>query len=121
MTTAIGPQAPFFTTTRPPNDVEVSNGVDTWFKNCSGPNAEDGTAITAGFFNVIIAQLREAIRGGDIVLDNSNDEMLLEAIQAIALDVVQNNPNAVLARRGLRNHEGHIEMSIGTGVLQVLT
>lgn len=87
MVTAIGPQGPNYTTTRPADDADVSGGIDTWAQDCSAAGAFDGTIMTASFFNVIIAQLREAIRGAGITLDNADDTMLWKAIQSIGVTV----------------------------------
>ena len=86
MTTAIGPQSANFSTTRPALDPVVSSGAaDTWCVNCSTPGATDGTYLDADFFNVIIAQLRTAIRNGGIALTNADDYMLWETIAVMAL------------------------------------
>jgi hypothetical protein len=83
MTTAFGPQGPNFSLLRPPADPKVSV-LDTWHINCTSERAKDGTFPTADFFNVIIANLREAVRAAGIPLDDSNDSMLLQAIIALA-------------------------------------
>lgn len=83
-TTSIGPQGPNYTITRPANDPAASGGVATWAKDCSVPGAKDGTYLTAGFFNIIIAQLRVAIVDAGITLDDS-DDMLYRAMVAIAV------------------------------------
>lgn len=85
MTTAFGPQGPNYTTTRPARDPQASSGVDTWFTNCSAAGATDGTYATADFFNVIIANLRYVCREADVTLNNADDTMLWQAIQAAIL------------------------------------
>lgn len=82
--TAFGPEGPNYSTSRPVGDPTLSGAVDTWMVNCSVAGAKDGTYPTADFYNVIIANLREAVRGGAIALDNTDNFMLLHAIQAIA-------------------------------------
>jgi hypothetical protein len=84
MTTAIGPQGPNYTTSRPATSPVASGGIDTWAKDCTAAGAKDGTFLNASFFNIIIAQLREAIRQAGITLDDLDDLMLYKAMQAIA-------------------------------------
>jgi len=68
------------TTARPEDDAEY--GVnDTWFKDCTSPEAQDGTKIKSSFLNRVAAQLRRAIRGMGIAEDNADDDMLLKAIK----------------------------------------
>jgi hypothetical protein len=86
MTTAFGPQSPNYTTVRPPVDTVVSTS-DTWFKDCSSAALKDGTLIDASWFNVILAQLRTAVRNarprtGPIVMADTTDTMLSQAIQS---------------------------------------
>lgn len=68
------------TTSRPEDDREFG-AVDTWFKDCTSPEAQDGTAIKAAILNAAIAQLRRAIRGMGIEENNADDDMLLKAIK----------------------------------------
>lgn len=93
MTTAIGPQGPNYTTTRPPADPQASAGTDTWFKNCSRAGAKDGTYATADFFNVLIAQIRQAIRLSGVLLDNGSDNMLYDAIVSICDSEITSHVN----------------------------
>lgn len=81
--TAFGPQGPNYATTRPPHDPKASAGIDTWFKNCSAAGAKDGTFATADFFNVIIGNLRYLVRTAGVTLDDYDDTMLWQAIQAL--------------------------------------
>jgi len=90
MTTAFGPQSPNYTTSRPARATEVSAGVDTWAKDCSSAGANDGTILNADFFNVIIANLREVVNGAGLTLDNTNDELLYDAILAIINSALAN-------------------------------
>lgn len=80
--TAFGPQGPYYTTVRPPADPKASGGADTWFKNCTAAGAKDGTFATADFFNVHIANLRYLVRTAGVVLDDSDDTMLYQAVRA---------------------------------------
>jgi len=83
MATALGPQSPNFTTTRPALDAVVS-AVDTWFKDCSAAGAADGTILSASWLNVILAQLRTAVTSAGIALSDADDTMLWQAIQKAA-------------------------------------
>ena len=122
MATAFGPQGPNFATVRPPADPNASGGLHTWFKNCTAAGAKDGTFATAAFFNVIVANLREAVTAGGIALNDADDEMLEKAIRAIALQVLNTNlPTALQGRKGVRILGGWVESSLGTGTLPVLT
>lgn len=68
---------------RPPaNPGNVDGAGDTWFLDCSSATARDGTQIKAGFLNFMLAQLRRAIRGMGVTENNTDDDMLLKAIQA---------------------------------------
>lgn len=69
------------TTTRPEH-VPTEKPVDTWFQDCSAPDADDGTLVEAQWLNMIMAQIRRAIRGMGVAEDESDDDMLLKAIQA---------------------------------------
>jgi hypothetical protein len=85
-----GSNAPNVVVTRPA-DSRVFGGADTYGKDCSSPGAGDGTGISAGFMNGLLGQLRALIRGNgqtaalaDIITeDNSDDTMLLRAIQQL--------------------------------------
>lgn len=114
MATALGPQSPNFSTTRPPTAPDVSAGVDTWCKDCSAPGATDGTILDASFFNAIIAQLRTAIVEAGITLSNADDNMLEKAIRALAVDELS-------ANYGVRLDGSNIELTIGQGILPVMT
>jgi hypothetical protein len=83
-----GNNAPNVVITRPA-DSRVFGGVDTWGKDCSSPGAGDGTGISAGFMNGMLAQYRALVRGNGqtaalsnvVTEDNSDDTMALKAIQ----------------------------------------
>lgn len=71
------------TTTRPPVTPGNAPGdPDTWAKDCTSPAAADGTEHRAGWANFLLAQLRNAIRGGGVAESNTDDEMLARAIQS---------------------------------------
>lgn len=85
-----GSNAPNVVTTRPA-DTRTFGSNDTWGKDCSSPDAQDGTGIVAGFMNGLLGQVRALIRGNgqtallaDVVpADNSDDTMALKAVQQL--------------------------------------
>lgn len=122
MTTAFGPQGPNYTTTRPARDPEASGGLDSWFKNCSGPGAKDGTFATADFFNVLVGNIRSAVRESGITLDNTDDDMLYKAIKAIAdAEIATAVPTAITASHGLKLVGGDVRMTLGTADATIIT
>jgi hypothetical protein len=72
-----------------PSDTRNFSATDTYFKDCSSADIDDGTEFIAAWFNQIQGNLRPIARvngqtaaGNDIVTpDNSDDNMLLKAIQ----------------------------------------
>ncbi|MFG6500131.1 hypothetical protein [Sulfitobacter sp. 1A15106] len=115
--TALGPQSPNYATTRPPLDPNVSGvGIDTYFKDCTGPGTADGTIVTASWLNVITVQLREAIRAAGVTLDNTNDLMLSQAITA----TVVNAMGSLTASRGVKRVADDFSMTLGDGTQPVL-
>jgi hypothetical protein len=68
-------------TTRPA-ETRIFTADDTWCKDCSSPEINDGTRLTAPFLNSLLAQVRGAIRGRGVTEDNTDDEMLLNAINS---------------------------------------
>ena len=88
MTDILGPaDAPNFTTSRPADDRSIGS-TDTWMKDCTGPNVNDGTKLRAGLFNSILANLRVLVRGNGntgggpaVVTEDNADDMLLRAAQ----------------------------------------
>ena len=55
--------------------------MDSWAVDYSAPGVKDGSVFTASFFNILIANIRNAVSGMGVTLDQANDNMLLEAIQ----------------------------------------
>ena len=100
MADLIGPaSAPNSTTTRPAL-YRVFGVIDTWFRDCSTPASQDGTAYQADFFNGLLGQLRTLIRGngqlaagtGPVIPEvNTSDAMLLTAVQLL---IARGQPNA---------------------------
>jgi microcystin-dependent protein len=71
-------------TTVDPGDSRVFGASDTYFKDCT-PGNNDGTGLPASWFNGLTKLVRGAIRGMGITVDNTNFNMLLQAIQAAAV------------------------------------
>ncbi|MFG1332013.1 hypothetical protein V5F41_12270 [Xanthobacter autotrophicus] len=86
MTDIIGPSssAPNVVTVRPA-DGRVFNALDTWFKACSAPGANDGTTISDAFLNGLLGMLRTATRGMGIADATAADNLLRDAIRAAKL------------------------------------
>ncbi|RXG93033.1 hypothetical protein EAS62_20260 [Bradyrhizobium zhanjiangense] len=72
-----------------PGDTRTFGIVDTWFKDCSDPVTDDGTAYEAAFFNALLANVRSIVRGNgqtagavDVVTqDNGADDLIWQACQ----------------------------------------
>jgi hypothetical protein len=90
MSDVLGPaDAPHSVTVRPSEDRTFSS-LDTWFKDCSGPLAEDGTEIHASWLNGMLAAARSLWRSNgrrldgttNVVLENgADDDGLTKAVQ----------------------------------------
>lgn len=78
-----GPASAANSVTVRPADARTFGPVDTWFKDCSSSTAQDGTAIGASQLNQPLAWLRRLIRGAGITPDNTNDDMVLQAVQSM--------------------------------------
>lgn len=82
-----------------PGETRAFSATDTFFQDCSSPDADDGTQFMAAWFNQFTAAARAIARANgqtgasvDIVTqDNANDALLLTAIQ-------------YLIQRGLMNY-----------------
>jgi len=84
MTDLFGPANAANSVTAMPADSRVFGSNNTFFKDCSSPTANDGTAYGASFFNFLLQMVRAAVTGQNIPQDNTNANMLLQAIQAAA-------------------------------------
>jgi hypothetical protein len=83
MTDILGPASDNAVTSRPARTI-VRGPSDTWFKDCTDPDAEDGTTFPADFFNDILAQIRTALSSSGITRDGA-DDMLWRAMRAIGV------------------------------------
>lgn len=83
MTDLLGPASDNSVTTRPARTI-VRGSTDTWFQDCTSPDANDGTVFPADYFNDVLAQVRTALRDSGITLDGA-DDMLWRAMQSIGL------------------------------------
>jgi hypothetical protein len=118
--TAFGPQGPNFTTTRPPADPQASQGTDTWFKNCSAAGAKDGTYPTADFFNVHVANMRYLVRQASVTLNDADDTMIYQAVQAVADAEIQAKATYT-AENGCKMVGTVVESTLGDGTRPLLT
>ena len=66
-----------------PSQISTGSGIDLWFKDCTSEAAQDGTRLRAQWFNFVMAQFREAIRGMGIAENETDDTMLLKCFQAL--------------------------------------
>lgn len=85
MTDLLGPANAANAVTSRPVETRVFPSVDTFFKGCSSPSAKDGTAIQAMWLNGIMQQVRNAIRGRGITVNNADDDMLLKALKSVGV------------------------------------
>ena len=81
MTDLLGPASAANATTVRPTDSRTFGASDTWFQDCPPGSSVGGTALIASWFNGWMAQLRNAIRGMGVAVGDTNDNMLLTAIQ----------------------------------------
>jgi hypothetical protein len=91
MTDLFGPSLTAGGTTIRPGETRAFQALDTFFKDCSSPEADDGTEFMAAWFNQILASYRALSRGNGntgasnpiIPDDNSNDSILLQSVQQL--------------------------------------
>ena len=110
--TAFGPQSANLTTTRPAGDAVVSAGIDTWFQDCSAAGVLDGTIPTASWFNVVTANLRTAATNAGVTLDDTDDTMIWQAMQAAAANAIA----LLTASRGVERDTNDFQLTVGQGV-----
>ena len=87
MTDILGPANADNATTTRPTETRTFGSVDSWFRNCSTPTANDGTEIDAVWLNQILAELRIVYRGNGntvagpaVVAEDNGDGEILAAI-----------------------------------------
>ncbi|MBR2117660.1 MAG: hypothetical protein IJ935_03105 [Afipia sp.] len=142
MADILGPaqNTPFATTERPAEDRTFST-LDTWFKDCSSIEADDGTDIKASFFNGLLAQLRALWRSNgkladaatDVIPDvGTDDNGLTKAIQQLiqraqnsyAVDTGAANSLVVSLTPALREYKAGVKLRVkvkvtNTGATQI--
>ncbi len=84
MTDLLGPASAANSVTTRPADGRTFGASDTWAKDATTATSNDGTQWSASCFNGLLAQLRNLIRGRNIAVDNTNDSMVLQAVQTMA-------------------------------------
>lgn len=94
-----GPQTANAVTTKPNNTaVQRYGGVQTWFTDCSGPGASDGTVPNAAFYNRIVGALDYLCAAAGVSGIAGDDSILYRAVlQAISQDA----PDALNSLREL--------------------
>lgn len=71
-----------------PSETRVFGLNDTWFRDCTDPLIDDGTAYEAAFFNGLLANMRTVARGNgltgggdDVVTLDNGDDLIWRACQ----------------------------------------
>ncbi len=84
----LGPADAAYAVTVRPADTRTFGAVDSWFKDCTSDDADDGTDVTAAFLNGVLASLRNVWRmnGGKadnnpVVGETNDDQALVKAMQ----------------------------------------
>lgn len=62
MADILGPASAANSVTSRPSDDRTFGAQDTWFKDCTGPDIDDGTEFRASWFNGVLAKLRNVWR-----------------------------------------------------------
>lgn len=90
MTDILGPADAVGAVTDRPVDERTFSTLDSWFKDCSSADAEDGTDLRASFLNDVIAKFRSLWRSNGKLADNvtaivpevgSDDNAITKAVQ----------------------------------------
>ena len=83
MTDLLGPaDAGAVNTLTTTTDVSNPAAGDTWFQDCTANNPATGSNMPSKFMDRLLQQVRRVIRLSGIPLNNSNDDMLGQAIQS---------------------------------------
>lgn len=99
MSGMFGPQTANAVTSKPNNTaVQRYGGRQTWFKDCSGPGASDGTVPDAAFYNRIVGALDYIIGASGASGVAGDDSFLYRAILQM---VSQDAPDALNSLREL--------------------
>ncbi len=84
----LGPANAANAVTSRPDDDRTFGSLDTWWKDCTSPAANDGTKWRSAPLNSLVAQLRGLIRGNGntalaapVVTEDNSDGMLLASVQ----------------------------------------
>ena len=87
-TNIFGPHGPGINPTTERIPKSDSNSVlDTWFGPCVDGDPNTGTKIGHDWLNFVTANLRRAIRGMSVPQSETDDDLLLKAIQAAVSEV----------------------------------
>lgn len=89
MTDLLGPaNAPGAVTTRP-SETRIFDVIDTWFKDCTSADIDDGTDFQASWFNAMLALVRHTVRANGntgsaakiVTEDNTDPGLITKAVQ----------------------------------------
>lgn len=92
MTDILGPANAVNAVTVRPAETRSFLSLDSWFKDCTTPLADDGTDVTAAWLNGMVAALRSVWRGNGMLLDGitpivpeigTDDTGVLKSIQQL--------------------------------------
>ncbi|RNJ49351.1 hypothetical protein [Methylocystis hirsuta] len=111
-----GPQGAHAANILPGGATKVRYGSqDTWVRDCSAAGANDGTALDAAFFNILIGNLNQVItQSGALPTARTDFLALYKAINQIALNVFDSGEGIIL-------ENGKVTIAVGKGVLPLVT
>lgn len=86
-----GPASAPGSVTLRPGETRTFGAADTFFRDCSSADLDDGTELIAAWFNQMLAVLRALARGNGqtaggvnvVTEDNADDSLLLKAVQQL--------------------------------------
>jgi hypothetical protein len=104
-------------TTTMPAYVDSGGNDYTWFKDCTGPEADDGTRFTAQWANRVLLYIRQACDGMSIARDEADGDRLLKAIQKAdkGLEDVGSGP-AIAVQNGINTGSNNYKFRKFLGV-----
>lgn len=85
-----GPLGPRAAVQRPNADPDAYSGAETWFKDCSGAGAADGTVPTASWFNHLLGNLRYAAKKAGVPWTNDQTPAGDDRLYALINQIVSN-------------------------------
>lgn len=91
-----GPLHPSATTVRPASDAD-GFGRQTWFRDASAPDLNNGTTINAAFLNAVIANLVSLCKAGGVAFNNNQgvDTLLTQAVTGVLNATLNSRPASI--------------------------